>query len=198
MRRSKPPEAESRIVSRVSEESPPNPVVVARFTGSYGVRGWLKVHSFTEPMENLFSYKSLFAKQQGSWQPLTFVEDGKVHGKGLVVKLTGIDTPEQARLYSGVEVAIDASELPALESDEFYWHQLEGLQVFARYEGSEPQLLGRVDHLLETGANDVLVVVPCEGSIDDRERLLPYLPDDVVKTVDLEAGTLLVEWDPAF
>jgi 16S rRNA processing protein RimM len=174
-----------------------DPVVVGRLTSSYGVRGWIKVHSFTDPMENFLGYQQLYLQQQGQWRPLA-VEEGKLHGKGVVVKLRGVDTPEQARLYSGVDVAIDASELPPLEADEFYWHQLEGLRVLVGTAMESAQLLGRVDHLLETGANDVLVVTPCEGSIDGRERLIPYLPDDVVKVVDLAAGALLVEWDPEF
>lgn len=181
----------------LSESVPNDPVVVGRLTSSYGVRGWIKVHSYTDPMENILGYRQLFIQQQGRWLPLK-VEDGKPHGKGLVVKLQGVDTPEQARLYSGVEVAIDASELPPLEADEYYWHQLEGLRVLAGPELATPQLLGQVDHLLETGANDVLVVVPCDGSVDQRERLIPYLPDDVVKSIDLAAGTMLVEWDPEF
>lgn len=184
-------------MNRSNLEQALEPVVIGRLTSSYGVHGWIKVHSFTEPMDNFLGYRDFFIQRQGRWEPL-LVEDGKVHGKGLVVKLRGVDSPEQARLYSGAEVAVDAVELPALEPDEFYWHQLEGLRVIAEHDGNAPVLLGRVDHLLETGANDVLVVQPCEGSIDQRERLLPYLPDDVVRTVDLEAGSLLVDWDPEF
>jgi len=55
-------------------------------------------------------------------------------------------------------------------------------------------LLGEIDHLLETGANDVLVVRPCEGSMDDKERLIPWLVDEVVHSVDMDAGTVRVIW----
>ena len=87
--------------------------------------------------------------------------------------------------------------MPELGEGEYYWRQLEGLKVVVRGDAGE-QLLGRVDHLLETGANDVLAVVPCEGSIDQRERLVPWLPERVVMNVDLDAGVIRVDWDPAF
>ena len=63
-----------------------------------------------------------------------------------------------------------------------------------RSSDAERVLLGRVDHLLETGANDVLVVKASEGSIDERERLIPYLPEDVVVSVDLAHQRMEVDW----
>ncbi|HBO13126.1 MAG TPA: 16S rRNA processing protein RimM, partial [Halieaceae bacterium] len=89
--------------------------------------------------------------------------------------------------------------LPPLGDGEYYWHQLEGLEVWCQDregEAAGEQLLGRVAYLIETGANDVLVVRASPGSIDDRERLVPYLPGDVVKAVDLAAGRLTVDWFP--
>lgn len=174
-----------------------DPVVIGRLTGVYGVKGWLKVFSFTEPMDNFLSYRKCFIQRQGQWQPLA-IEDGRPHGKGLVVKLRGVDDPEAARHFTGCDVAVSVGELPALDDDEFYWHELEGLQVFVDTAERGRLLLGRVDHLLETGANDVLVVKPCEGSIDQRERLLPYLPEQVVLAIDLDAGEMQVDWDPEF
>jgi 16S rRNA processing protein RimM len=174
-----------------------DPVVIGRITGVYGVKGWLKVHSFTEPLDNFLSYQNCFIQRQGQWQPLA-IEAGRQHGKGLVIKLPGVDDPEAARAFSGCDVAVTVAELPALDEDEFYWHELAGLQVFVDHAERGRLLLGRVDHLFETGANDVLVVRPCEGSIDQRERLLPYLPEQVVLAIDLDAGTLQVDWDPDF
>ena len=104
-----------------------------------------------------------------------------------------MDDRELAREYSGLELAVAADQLPALADDEYYWHQLVSLKVYA-----QEQLLGAVDHLIETGANDVLVVKPCQGSIDQRERLIPYLPGDFVQNIDLHAGTMQVDWDPEF
>jgi len=100
---------------------------------------------------------------------------------------------EVARTYADFEICIPRSELPPLTGEEYYWYQLQGLKVINQL----GQVLGRVDHLLETGANDVLVVKPCDGSLDDRERLLPYTDPCVLK-VDLEAGEMHVEWDADF
>lgn len=176
--------------------TPSDPVVIGRLTAVYGIKGWLKVHSFTEPMDNFLGYRNCYIQRRGQWQPLE-IEAGRVHGKGLVVKLRGVDDPETARGYTGSDVAVEATDMPELDDDEFYWHELEGLRVYADQDGDQV-LLGRVDHLMETGANDVLVVKPCEGSIDRRERLLPWLPGQVVLEVDTEAGTLRVDWDPSF
>lgn len=173
------------------------PVVIGRLTQPYGLKGWIKVHSFTEPMENLLGYRQYLLHRHGQWLEVE-QEAGRPHGKGLVVKLRGVDSPEQARLYSGCELAIPAAELPPLEPGEYYWRQLEGLSVWVKAGEGVDRLLGRVDHLLETGANDVLVVRPCEGSIDQRERLIPYLPEQVVLAIDIAAGTLRVDWDPEF
>jgi 16S rRNA processing protein RimM len=91
--------------------------------------------------------------------------------------------------------------LPDLPSGDYYWHQLQGLNVYAiedSDDGDGKILLGQVDHLIETGSNDVLVVRKCKGSLDGKERLIPYLPDQVVLAVDLESGTIEVDWDPEF
>lgn len=174
-----------------------DPVVVGRTATVYGIKGWLKVRSYTEPMDNLLGFENCFIQRQGQWQPVE-VEAGREYGKGLLIKLRGVDTPEDARLYAGCDLAVATEELPPLEPDEFYWRELEGLRVFVDVPERGRLALGRVDHLLETGANDVLVVQGDEHSIDRRERLIPYLPEQVVLEIDLEAGTLLVDWDPDF
>ena len=87
--------------------------------------------------------------------------------------------------------------MPELSAGEFYWHQLEGMQVLSEFEGSVYRL-GSVSRLLETGANDVLVVKGDEESLDQGERLIPYVPDQFVKSVDLQGRVIRVEWDPEF
>ena len=181
-------------------------VVIGRLLAPYGLKGWMKVYSFTEPMENLLDYSVCQLQRSGDQAQCSGdqtaqqveIEAGRPHGKGLVIKLRGVETPEQARLYTNAELAVPVSQMPVLEQGDYYWRQLEGLQVVAQFDGGDAQLLGRVDHLLETGANDVLAVVPCEGSIDQRERLVPWLPERVVLKVDLDAGVICVDWDPEF
>lgn len=167
-------------------------LVIGRITGPYGIKGWVKIHSFTEPMDNLLGYDGCRLLHRGKSQPM-LIEEGKRHGKGLIARLREVDDRNAAEALKGVEIAVPREVLPALQADEYYWHQLEGLSVQCQGES-----LGRVSHLMETGSNDVLVVRPSEGSRDDRERLIPWLQGSVVKSVDIEAGTIDVDWDPEF
>ena len=114
--------------------------------------------------------------------------------KALLVHFKGYDDPETARLLTGIELMIANEELPQLQRGEFYWHQLQDLRVVNQHE----QMFGRVSHLLETGANDVLVVKADSESIDDRERLIPYLVDSVVTEIDLENQTIRVDWEAEY
>jgi 16S rRNA processing protein RimM len=122
------------------------------------------------------------------------VSAAKKHGKGLIARLDGIDAPEKARAFANVDIAVPKTALPDLQPGEYYWSQLENLLVYTE----SGVLLGRVDHLMETGANDVLVVKGTDESIDREERLLPWLPDQVVKEIDLDSGVIRVDWDPEF
>ena len=167
-------------------------LVAGKITGSYGIKGWVKIHSFTEPVENFLGFDAWMLKRRSGLEPITF-SAGKRHGKGLVARIEGVDDRDEAEAFKGLEVAVRAEELPQLEQGEYYWRQLQGLQVWCQ-EGERRELLGTVDHLLETGANDVLVIKASDDSIDDRERLVPYLPGDVVARVDLEQGIIEVNW----
>lgn len=167
--------------------------VLGHVSSVYGVKGWVKIYSFTDPMENIFKYSPWLINVNGQWKPFK-VEASKRHGKGLVAKIEGIDDREIARGYNGFEIAVDSSLLPQLEAGEYYWSQLENLTVITE----SGENLGKVSYLIETGSNDVLIVKADAESIDKRERLLPYLPDQVIKEIDLETGTMRVDWDPEF
>jgi len=176
-------------------ESGTSELTAGKITGCYGVKGWVKVHSYTEPQENLFGFGSWKLRRRGSEEPVEF-DQWKRQGKGMVAHIAGVDDRTLAETYQGLEIVVDKTCLPALEEGDYYWHQLQGLQVWAREPGTgaERVPLGRVDHLIETGANDVLVVHPEAGSIDEQERLVPYLPGDVVTRVDLDEGVIEVDW----
>lgn len=178
----------------------PQLATVGRIGAPYGVRGWLKVQSFTAPPEQLIHYQPWYLRQRGGLMPVTLV-DHKWHSGNLVVALEGVDDRDQAKALGQLEIAVAVTQFPPLPAGEYYWHQLQGLAVTSHYQG---QLfpLGKVVRLLETGANDVLVVKgnsrdPERPSIDNRERLIPYLPDQVILNIDLAAG-ITVDWDPAF
>lgn len=162
-------------------------LIVGRINGLYGVRGWLRIYSYTEPRENIVEYAHWLIGSQGRWRSVE-VEDGRVQGKGVVVKLAGCDDRDAAALLVGQDIAIRRDQLQATAPGEYYWADLEGLRVVT-LEGVE---LGIVDHLFETGANDVVVV---RG---ERERLLPFVQGDVIRRIDLQAGVMEVDWDPEF
>jgi 16S rRNA processing protein RimM len=127
------------------------------------------------------------------------IEDCESHGSEFVVKLQGVDSKEAAARFAGLLIEVPSACLPANEPGEYYWHQLEGLAVYqVDTTGAAGAKLGRVDHLIETGANDVLVVRGDASASGSRESeiLIPYLPDTVVLAVDLDQGRILVDWQP--
>ncbi|MBF8779849.1 ribosome maturation factor RimM [Pseudomonas fulva] len=173
-------------------EKPDELIVVGKIFSVHGVRGEVKVYSFTDPIENLLDYPRWTLRHEGVVKQVELV-NGRPSQKGLVVKLKGLDDRDEARLLSGYDICVKRSLLPNLTDGEYYWYQLVGLQVV----NQDEQLFGKVDHLLETGANDVLVVRPCAGSLDDRERLLPYT-EQCVLDIDLATGVMRVDWDADF
>jgi len=173
-----------------------NLVNVGRITAVYGVKGWVKVHSYTEPQENLFEYHPWFLKTKHGVKKIE-IDDARPHGDAFVAHIVGVDDRDLAMQYTAADIGIERDLLPELDEGEYYWSQLEGLVVFTQYEGTR-QRLGVVSKIMETGANDVLVVAADAESIDKRERLIPYVPEQFVLSVDLNAGEMLVDWDPGF
>lgn len=162
---------------------PSRHVAVGRITGLFGVRGWVKVHSYTRPREALLGYSPWFLVH-GTDQRSVVVAESHVQGHGLVARIEGYADREHAQELVGVEIAVPLERLPTVQPGEYYWAQLEGLIVINR----AGQTLGSVSHLLETGANDVLVVT------GERERLIPF-GGDVIDAVDLAGGVIRVDWD---
>lgn len=172
---------------------PANRIVVGRITSAYGIKGWVKVFSYTQPMENILQYPEWFLVKGDEQRSLTLVK-GKRHGKTLVAQLEGVNDRTGAEHLRGCEISVAVEELPELPEGEYYWHQLEGLRVFTL----NGECLGQVDSLMETGANDVLVVRPTTDSLDNRQRLVPYVPEEYVREVVLDSGYMVVDWDPEF
>ncbi len=165
-----------------------DPILVGRVGGVYGVRGWLKIDSYTRPKENIFTYSPWLVRVDSGWQKVE-IEEFQQRGSGrLLVKMVGIDTPEQAREYTGRDIAVVQEQFPALTEGEFYWHDLIGLEVI----NQDQVNLGKISEIFETGANDVLVVKKTGDKI--TKTLIPLVMDVFVKKVDLIAKTMLVEW----
>lgn len=168
-------------------------LTVGRIGAVHGIKGMVRVQSETEPPEKIFEYLP-WQLRQGKREVGAKVVDWQASGKRLIARLEGISSPEAAQAWVGAFIQVPQAQLPALPADEFYWHQLEGMQVFAM----DGRLFGRVHHLIETGANDVLVVQSCEGSLDQRERLIPWTPGVHVQEVNLQDRRIKVDWDPEF
>lgn len=162
-------------------------VVLGRISGLYGIRGWVRVYSHTSPRKNILSYSPWYLHRAGRWERFE-LKAGRVQGKGIVAQLEGCTDRDQAAELLQADIAVRREQLPKPGPDEFYWADLEGLEV----QTTAGVTLGVVDRLFETGANDVVVV---KG---EREVLIPFLQPDVIRSIDLEAGLMVVDWDPDF
>lgn len=162
-------------------------VILGRVSGVFGVKGWLKVQSYTEPRDNIVGFGAWTLRMNGVDHAFE-VEDGHSHAGSVVAKLHGVDDREQAREWIGADIAVARERLPAIAQGELYWTDLEGLEVRT----TTGIVLGKVDHLLATGGNDVLVLdsVP--------QRLIPFVVGAVVKEVNLESGHIVVDWSPDY
>lgn len=160
-------------------------IVIGKLGTPYGVKGWIKLQTYTEYGASILEYSPwYFSEPDGQYREIK-IEEGKPHGSGFIVKFPGIDTPEDVRRFAGKTISIQRSQLPELKKNEYYWSDLDGLTVINK----NGEILGKIVFLIETGANDVLVV---KGT---KEHAIPYLPGTVVLNIDLEKKEMLVDWE---
>lgn len=155
---------------------------MGRIAAPFGVKGWVKVQPFTAEPASLPAYPAWWLGRDGEWQEYR-IERAQVQGRAVVAKLGGCEDREAAMAFRGKQVAVPREALPPTKANEFYWADLIGLRVL----NEKAQDFGEVVRILETGANEVLVV---RG---DSERLIPFIAD-VIREVDLAAGVMRVEW----
>ena len=168
-------------------------VTLGRIGRVHGIRGWVKLQSYTDPAENLTGYRH-FTVHTVAGPLMLEMDEIRPQGNSWIAHFSGYDSPEKSRELTGQELMIASGDLPELARDEYYWHQLQGLAVV----NLAGENLGRVVKMMETGANDVMVVQGTEASIDQRERLLPYRWQHVVKSVGLTDGRITVDWPAHF
>jgi 16S rRNA processing protein RimM len=167
-------------MSEVSEK-----VVLGKFGAAHGIKGWVRVISYSRPPEDILQYNPWLIEQDQEWRQVNVV-DGRLQGKFVIAKLEGIDDCNTAEALTHIQIAVQSEQLPVLTEGDYFWKDLQGLAVIDQ----QGNPLGKIDRLIETGANDVLVV---RGE-NKKELLLPYI-DDVVKKVDLKQQVMTVEWD---
>ena len=174
-----------------SESATSEQIVIADIVGVYGIKGWVKIRVYLEDPATIQSLANLSViNARGAARPVT-VRSIRAQGKGWIAQLSKIDDRNAAEALRGFQITVNTNDLPTAGEGEVYWRDLTGLSV---YEMKTESLLGEVNYLLDTGSNDVLVIKSSEGSIDDRERLIPWLLGDVVISVDLAGGRLMVDW----
>ena len=159
---------------------------MGRVTVPYGVRGWIKVHTLTDDPESLSDYPVWRLGRNGNWREVRVVAS-RMQGNVLVAQFEGVDDRDAAAALRGSDVAVLRAELPAADEGEFYWADLIGLSVV----NIEQHDFGKVSRIMQTGANDVLVVEAAEAG--SAETLIPFIAD-VIKQVDLKSGRIVVDW----
>ena len=163
-------------------------VILGQVVGVFGVKGWVKIRSDTEPRENILHYSPWYLRQQDGWVSHR-VNASQQQSKGLIVQFEGITDRDIAARFVGCDIAVPREQLPAPAKGEYYWTDLIGLRV----RNQQGEDLGTVTSLLETGANDVLVVRDGE-----QEHLIPYITGYYVLEVDPAAGFIEVDWQRDF
>ncbi len=162
-------------------------LIVGKINGLYGVQGWVKIYSHTDPIENIFKYQPWWLKcQDGQWRQVKVLKH-RTHmgGKALVAQLDGIHDREQARALMGCEIAIDRDQLPPAE-DGYYWADLIGCDVYDQH----GEHLGKVVNMIETGAHDVMRI---QGA--GQQHLIPMVEGHYVTGVDIPGKRIDVDWE---
>ncbi len=162
-------------------------IVLGKIQGPQGLKGWVKVYSYARPPENIFTYANWLLHDDKSLSAQkVVVEQFAANGSKLSVKLAGVDDRNIAESLKNAQISVHKQQLESLDNNEFYWHQLIGLTVI----NSDQQEMGSVKELIETGANDVLVI---EGKQNAALVAVPWIPSVVLNT-DLAAGVIHVDW----
>ena len=164
-------------------------IQVGSIVGVHGVKGWIKLFSYTDPAEQILTYHPWQVRQNGKTVAIE-VAEVRQQGKKIQVRLKDDHDRNQAEAWVGATIWTEKTDFPKLPKGEFYWHELIGLTV----EHTSGEMLGAVARLVETGANDVLVVDPTNESVDQAQRLIPYVEPQVVLSVDLATGSIVVNW----
>ena len=164
-------------------------VTLGTVSGVHGVRGWIKIVSFTEPRANITTYRTWRIPSAAADEPMVFrLEASRTSGRQVLAKLAGIDDRDRAAELIGRDIRVLRSELPACAPGEYYWADLEGLRVV----NQRGQALGTVSHLIDTGAHAVLVLA------GDARQMIPFVEPEVVVSVDLADGVITVDWEESY
>ncbi|MCH2476960.1 MAG: ribosome maturation factor RimM [Gammaproteobacteria bacterium] len=160
-------------------------ILVGKISNPHGIKGWVKVISFTDPIENILSYKQWIISDKET-EKTYYLEDSRVQGNKIVIKLENVNDRNDADLLKNLQIQVNRSDLPELDQNSYYWEDLVDFNVID-IKGNH---VGKVDSLFRTGSNDVLVIID-----ETKERLLvPFIMEEVIKYVDLAKELISIDW----
>ena len=160
-------------------------IYLGRITGVHGIKGWLKIQSFSSPPENILNYPTWIINNQGE-EDFYSIEQGRKQNNKIVVKLEKIDDRNTAESLINSKIQILRSDLPKLPNENYYWSDLEGLSVLS----CENKVIGKIESLIETGANDVIVII----TLKDERVLVPFVMHEIIKEVNVELNYIKIDW----
>ena len=160
-------------------------IYLGKITGVHGIKGWLKIQSFSSPPENILNYPSWIINNQGE-EDFYSIEKGRKQNNKIVVKLEKIDDRNTAESLINSKIQILRSDLPKLSNENYYWSDLVGLSVLS----SEEKVIGKIESLIETGANDVMVII----TLKDERILIPFVMHEIIKEVNVELNYIKIDW----
>jgi len=181
------PEGSVWIGDSAVSGAPSRLIVLGQVSGAVGVKGWIRVYSHTKPRDNIVNFDAWVLRLNGMDRHVV-LEGNECRERNVLVKVRGTDDRDSALGLVGAEIAVERNLLPLCDPGEYYWADLEGLEVRT----IAGQSLGHIDYLFSTGAHDVMVL------IGDRERLIPFVLEEIVCEVNIDGGFLVVSWDSDF
>ena len=158
-------------------------VIVGSIGSPYGIKGWVKISSFTEPRTNILSYRPWLVGGERTWQPYEPITL-KEHGPGFLASFSEINDRNEASRLTGLQIAVDRSLLPEVGENEYYWRDLSGLEIFDQ----NKTYLGVLARLIDIGPHAVMVV-----NDDEEEILIPFVAKHVLN-VDFDEKRIDVSW----
>ena len=170
------------------------PVVLGKLASSHGIKGWLKITTYTDSVEGIFDYSPWLIKEQGEWREVKVLQ-WRFQGKAVVASLEGVETRDQAQMLTNCEIAVTQQQMETLPEDEFYWRDLIGCEVV----NTKGYNMGKVQEIVETGSNDVLLVkANAKDGFGKAERMIPFVTEQFIIEVNLPEKQITVDWDPDF
>ncbi|WP_299794045.1 ribosome maturation factor RimM [uncultured Shewanella sp.] len=170
------------------------PVILGKLGSSYGIKGWLKITTYTESVEGIFDYSPWLIKEQGEWREVKVLQ-WRYQGKAVVASLEGVDTREHAQMLTNCEIAVTPEQMEILPEDEFYWRDLIGCEVV----NTKGYNMGKVQEIVETGSNDVLLVkANAKDGFGKAERMIPFVTEQFIVEVNVSEKQITVDWEPDF